>query len=175
MKKYKFYYLKDIRSGLPFYIGLTTRDLKLRLREHIAKAKWSAKPEVKNRKGEKAQYGRMVQIGWHNLDIVLLIEQEFETRKKAMKYETSLIADCIASGHNLVNQIQRKVVTQAVPRPKTKSTYNRYSRYRQPERWYPHYEYKAIEVKPTETTAQIKKRMNKKNAEKIIERFTRQG
>ena len=73
-----------------------------------------------------------------------LIEKECKTLKEAMRYETNFIEGCIASGHDLVNVMQRKVVAQTT-QPKTKKgKYNPYPRYRQPERWYPLYP--AIEV-----------------------------
>jgi len=139
--RYNFYILIDRRKPMdPFYLGLTTRDLRLRLREHIYKAKWSMKPEVKNHKGEKDQYERMVQIGWDNVDIVLLLEKEFETRKKAMSYETELIMGAIASGHDLVNVVQRKKAVQQEYLSNHKSRYNPNSRYRKTyDNWTPPY------------------------------------
>lgn len=166
MTNYKFYILRSkTDTNDIFYLGITFRDIIIRLREHIRLAKNSMKPEVKERKGLKAQYQRMEVIGFDNIELFVFEEREFNTKKEAMAYETIQIMALLGLGHKLENVVQRRKAVKVQPRRKGKSRYNPNSKYRQPYDpdgytidgcWRP---YTSIKVKPTETIADIKRRM----------------
>lgn len=90
-------YRFQCRQTGKFYIGSTTQDIKKRVKNHKSKAKEEYRKNT-------PLYSHVNSVGWNNIDVVIVVEIDFDSRSHLLQHEkneiTKHLTDANCLNHN---------------------------------------------------------------------------